>query len=146
MYAIKPSSGRLPYHRLQGYLTLGAEAIGILCVNGVMAVSMRDCDLLLRCVSDAEPWLYDPGCATLPWDASPLPNRPLVFGIILEDHETTPLPPLLRIMKETCDKLRAAGHEVIEIDFYKCAELATNAVGHFKLEGGKVCNSTVDLL
>ncbi|KAL1844710.1 hypothetical protein VTK73DRAFT_1990 [Phialemonium thermophilum] len=142
VYAIKPSSGRLPYHKLRGYLTEGAEAIGILCVNGVMAVSLRDCDHLLRSVTDAEPWLYDPGCSYSPWDPSPLPERPLVFGVILEDHETTPLPPLQRIAREACDKLRAAGHEVIEIDFYRCAELAKNAVGHFKLEGGKALDAT----
>ncbi|OIW28582.1 amidase [Coniochaeta ligniaria NRRL 30616] len=141
VYAIKPSSGRLPYHKLRGYLSLGAEAIGILCVNGVMAISMRDCDLLLRTVSDAEPWLLDPGFSYLPWDNSPLPDRPLVIGIIVEDHETSPLPPLIRIMRETCDKLRAAGHEVVEMDFYKCAELAQNAVGHFKVEGGKALDA-----
>ncbi|OAA54374.1 Amidase [Niveomyces insectorum RCEF 264] len=141
VYALKPSSGRLPYHRLRGYLTGGAEAIGVLCVNGVMAVSMRDCNCLLRSVTEAEPWLYDPGCSYLPWEALPLPTTPLVFGVIFEDHETTLLPPLKRIMEEACSKLRAVGHEVIEIEFYKCAELAKNAIGHFKLEGGKVIAS-----
>ncbi|OAP55797.1 hypothetical protein AYL99_09949 [Fonsecaea erecta] len=145
VYAVKPSSGRLPYHLLQGYLTDGAETVGILCVNGVLAVSMRDCELLLRSVSDAEPWLYDPGCSYLPWESQPLPERPLVFGIIREDHETTPLPPLLRILRETSDKLRAAGHEVVDMEFYKCAELAQNAVGHFKLEGGKALDAARDL-
>ncbi|OAG38195.1 hypothetical protein AYO21_07528 [Fonsecaea monophora] len=145
VYAVKPSSGRLPYHRLQGYLTEGAETVGILCVNGVLAVSMRDCELLLRAISDAEPWLYDPGCSYLPWDSQPLPEQPLVFGVIWEDHETTPLPPLLRILRETCDKLRAAGHEVVDMEFYKCAELAKNAVGHFKLEGGKALDAARNL-
>ncbi|EXJ70781.1 uncharacterized protein A1O5_05771 [Cladophialophora psammophila CBS 110553] len=145
VYAVKPSSGRLPYHRLQGYLTDGAETVGILCVNGVLAVSMRDCELLLRSISDAEPWLYDPGCSYLPWDSQPLLERPLVFGVIWEDHETTPLPPLLRILRETCDKLRTNGHEVIDMEFYKCAELAQNAVGNFKLEGGKALDGARSL-
>ncbi|KAF2099750.1 general amidase [Rhizodiscina lignyota] len=135
VYGVKPSSGVLPYHYLKGYLTEGAEMIGILCVNGVIAVSLRDCDLLLRANAEAEPWLYDPGCAYLPWDPSPLPSRPLVFGVISKDHETHLLPPLKRVLDEACSKLKAAGHELVEIELYKSDELASNASNFFQIEG-----------
>jgi Asp-tRNA(Asn)/Glu-tRNA(Gln) amidotransferase A subunit family amidase len=136
---VKPSSGRLPYHLLKGYLTPGAESVGILCVNGVIAVSMRDCDLLLRSVAEAEPWLSDPGCSYLPWEKREVPSHPLAFGVIREDHESTMLPPVRRALEETCEKLRAAGHEIIELgEFYRSAELTQNAQNLFKIEGGKV--------
>jgi amidase len=138
VYGIKPSSGRLPYHLLKGYLQDGAEAVGILCVNGVIAASMRDCELLVRSVSQAEPWLRDPSCAYLPWTESNKIKRPLVFGVISEDHDTSPLPPVRRVLNETCIKLKEAGHEVIDIDFHRSAELSQNAVNFFKIDGGKV--------
>lgn len=138
IYGVKPSSGRLPYHLLKGYLQNGAECVGILCVNGVIASSVRDCEMLLRYVSQAEPWLRDPSCAYLPWPISGIPERPLVFGVIREDHDTSPLPPVRRVLHETCLKLEKAGHEVVEIDFHRSAELAQVAVDFFKIDGGKV--------
>lgn len=141
VYAIKPSSGRLPYHRLQGYLTDGAENIGILCVNGVMAVSARDCEYLLRVVTEAEPWLYDPGCQYMPWIPDPVPNRPLVIGLITDDRDTAALPPIRRVIAETCKKLQDAGHEIVDVEIHKLSELAKNALALFQIEGGKVCVS-----
>lgn len=42
-----------------------------------------------------------------------------------------------RVLDETMAKLRAAGHEIIEIEFFKSEELAQNALDHFKVDGGK---------
>jgi Asp-tRNA(Asn)/Glu-tRNA(Gln) amidotransferase A subunit family amidase len=104
---------------------------------------MRDCELLLRSVSEAEPWLSDPGCAYLPWETRGTPSQPLAFGVIREDHESRMLPPVRRALDETCEKLRAAGHEIIEMgEFYKSAELTKNAQDLFKIEGGKVPHLT----
>lgn len=138
VYAVKPSSGRLPYHKLKGYLQDGAETVGILCVNGVIASSVRDCELLLRSVSQAEPWLYDPSCAYLPWPTSSPLSRPFVLGVIREDHETSLLPPVSRVLTETCLKVVEAGHEVVELEFHRSVELSENAVNFFKIDGGKV--------
>lgn len=73
-------------------------------------------------------------------------TKTTAFGVIREDHETQPLPPVKRVLDETTAKLLAAGHEIIEIDFFKSAELAQNALDHFKVDGGKAleraCNLT----
>lgn len=123
---------------MKGYLTEGAELIGILCVNGIIAVSLRDCELILRSIAEAEPWLHDPGCAYLPWDPSPLPSRPLTIGVIREDHECHVLPPIRRTLDVTCSKLEAAGHELVDMELYICDELAKNATDFFQLEGAAV--------
>jgi hypothetical protein len=56
----------------------------------------------------------------------------------MEDHDTSLLPPVTRILRETCEKIRAAGHEVVDLEFYKSEELSDNAVALFQVEGGKV--------
>jgi amidase len=60
-------------------------------------------------------------------------------GIIREDDETSLLPPVARVLSETCKKLEAAGHEIVELDFHRSAEIPANAVNFFKIDGGKVC-------
>jgi Asp-tRNA(Asn)/Glu-tRNA(Gln) amidotransferase A subunit family amidase len=138
VYGIKPSSGRLPYHGVKGHFFEGAEVTGILCVSGVIAISLRDCELLLRTISEARPWLEDPGCAFLPWKAAGSSERPLVFGVIREDPESTLLPPVERVLTETADRLRIAGHEVVELEFHKCSELNQVALNFFRIDGGRV--------
>ncbi|KAK9480277.1 amidase signature domain-containing protein [Lipomyces japonicus] len=136
IYAIKPSSGRLPYHNMKGYLEPGAETVGVLCVNAPMAVSYRDCELIMRVIADAEPWLYDPSCQYLPW-IKPAPlGRPLALGIIRSDTENQTLPPVARVLNETVDKLKTSGVDIVELELYKAEEISDNAVDFFTVDGG----------
>ncbi|KAK9462318.1 amidase signature domain-containing protein [Lipomyces oligophaga] len=136
IYSIKPSSGRIPYHNMKGYLEPGAETAGILCVNAPMAVSYRDLEMLMRVVAEAEPWLYDPSCQYMPWIVPKPVDGPLSIGVIRFDTEVQTLPPIARVLDETVEKLKAAGHDIIELELFKGDEISDNAVDHFKVDGG----------
>ncbi|KAK9473854.1 amidase signature domain-containing protein [Dipodascopsis tothii] len=135
LYAIKPSSGRIPYHNMKGFWSPGQDATGILCVNAPMAVSLRDIELVTREISLAEPWLRDPSCQYLPWIEPEPVQRPLAIGVISYDKEVRSLPPIARILEETVAKLKAAGHEIVEMELYKAEEISVNAVNNFQIDG-----------
>ncbi|KAK7204916.1 general amidase-like protein [Myxozyma melibiosi] len=145
VYSLKPSSGRVPYHNVKGYLEPGAETAGILCVNAPMAVSVRDLEFVMKCMSDAEPWLYDPSCQYLPWNEPKPLDRKLSIGVIRFDTEVQTLPPVARVLDETVEKLKAAGHEIVELELYLADEISANAVDHFKVDGGAFLLSQLEL-
>ncbi|KAK9465689.1 amidase signature domain-containing protein [Lipomyces arxii] len=145
VYAIKPSSGRLPYHNMKGYWEPGSEVAGILCVNAPMAVSYRDCEMLIRVIADAEPWLYDPSCQYLPWlKLEPL-ARPLSLGVIRFDGEIQTMPPVTRVLNELVEKLKIAGHDIVELELYRAEEISENAVDFFTADGGKFLESQLEI-
>lgn len=91
-------------------------------VIGPMARSLESIELFMQANSNAQPWLHDPKVPPRPWDDSKVAaatSRPLVFGVIWSDGITTPHPPVIRALRETVEKLKAAGHEVIEWDTTK---------------------------
>ena len=143
---IKPSSGRIPYHLIKGQWANGAETAGILCVNGVLARSSQDCELIMREISRAEPWLVDPGCIYSPWQDVQTPKDPLVIGVIREEGEANLLPPVKRTLDTVAEKIKTAGHEIVELEFYRTLDLSEVAVNFFKVDGGKhlmsVCAQT----
>ncbi|KAK9449118.1 amidase signature domain-containing protein [Limtongia smithiae] len=145
VYAMKPSSGRLPYYGVKGYWEPGAETAGILCVNAPMAVSFRDCELLMKTITDAEPWLYDPSCQYLPWNEPAPLGRKLALGVIRFDTEVQTLPPVRRALEETVAKLKAAGHDLVEMELYRAGEISDNAVDIFKVDGGAFLQSQLDI-
>ena len=41
-------------------------------------------------------------------------KKPLKFGYLIEDHEMKCAPSIRNSLLESCEKLRAAGHEVVQ--------------------------------
>jgi amidase len=132
IYGIKPSSGRVPDSGLEAGAKPGASQIGLKASAGPMAVSLRDCELFLKAVSDARPWERDPAVAYGTWDQQgEIAKKPLI-GVIRSDGVVEPLPPIARILDETVQALRKSGVEVVEIDapaFKKCQSLANSFFG-----------------
>ncbi|OJI97857.1 hypothetical protein ASPVEDRAFT_126300 [Aspergillus versicolor CBS 583.65] len=87
-------------------------------VAGPMARSLSTVEYFMQSLLDSNPWDIDPGCIPIPWrkDISALPARKLRLGIIYDDGIVRPQPPVMRAMRETAQKLKDAGHEVIEWD------------------------------
>lgn len=127
-FALRPSLGRFP----TGGCTSGlAGQEGVNSVNGEnldlfhsctsennlsigpMARNFSDLNFFAKSVVDASPWLVDSKALPIPWRTISLPPR-LKFGIIMDDGIVAPTPPVQRALKFTCEKLRAAGHELIE--------------------------------
>ena len=78
-----------------------------------MGHSSRDLKLYSKIIVDSKPWLVDPKIVPLPWRPIELP-RQLCFAIIKSNNVINPLPPVARAMDMTVQKLKDAGHEVIE--------------------------------
>jgi amidase len=143
LYGIKPGSNRVPFVGQQGGGKEGISKIGLPASAGPIARSMRDCELLLRTVSNARPWQRDPALAYGLWEEQgSIQNKPLI-GVIRTDGLITPLPPVSKVLDEAVEKLRASGVEVIEIDspaLKKCQSLGN---AFFGIDGG---NYMFDLL
>ncbi|RDW74999.1 general amidase-like protein [Coleophoma cylindrospora] len=145
LYGIKPSAQRVPYVGQEGGTRPGAAKIALPSSAGPIAASLRDCELLLRVVADAQPWEKDPAVAYGSWEEQGSikeTKRPLL-GVIRTDNLIGPLPPVSKMIDETTERLRDAGLEVVEVDapaFKRCQSLA-NAL--FGVDGG---NFMFDLL
>ena len=143
LYGIKPSAGRIPYVGQENGRRKGASNIGLPASAGPIAVSLRDCELFLKTVSDARPWERDPSLAYGLWSEQGSIERKPLLGVIRQDGLITPLPPVSKALDETVRSLRSSGLEVIEIDapaFKKCQSLANKFFG---IDGG---NHMFDLL
>lgn len=143
LYSIKPSSQRIPFIGQKIGQLPGIEKLGLQASAGVMATTVRDCELFLKAISDASPWEKDPNVAFGPWEGQGEIGRKPVFGVLKADGIIMPLPPVTTVLDETVEAIRKAGFEVIEIDtpvFKECHSLANSFFGI----GGN--NHTFDIL
>lgn len=119
LYGVKPSHGRVPYAGQESGSLPGSSKLGLESTAGPIALSMRDCTLFLRLLSDAAPWLVDPDCLPQSWHQQPaLPsNCPLRIGIAYTDGLTTPLPPIQRLLNDiTTQIIQTRNIEIIPLD------------------------------
>ncbi|KUL81293.1 hypothetical protein ZTR_09124 [Talaromyces verruculosus] len=64
-------------------------------------------------------WDEDPSVMRMSWEPNPSVAEKLSIGILNFDGVVMPHPPILRGLREAAKKLRAAGHEVVEIAPYQ---------------------------
>ncbi|RMX85166.1 hypothetical protein D0869_04030 [Hortaea werneckii] len=114
LVGVKPSHGRVPYAGQEAGSLPGSSKLGIEATAGPIARTVRDCELLLRVVGDASPWLFDPDVLPHSWSQqlpllphpSSRPTQPLRIGIMRNDGHTLPLPPIANLMDEISHHLR----------------------------------------
>ncbi|KAI6792217.1 amidase [Hortaea werneckii] len=114
LVGVKPSHGRVPYAGQEAGSLPGSSKLGIEATAGPIARTVRDCELLLRVVGDASPWLFDPDVLPHSWtqqlpllpSPSSHPTRPLRVGVVRNDGHTIPLPPIANLMEELSHHLR----------------------------------------
>jgi amidase len=110
IFTLRPSFGRFPTLGCRSGLA-GQEAVQ--SVNGPMARSLPDIALFSKTIVDAEPWQQDPRCLPIPWRV--VEKKPkLKLGVMWHDGNVLPTPPVNRALKVTIQKLKAAGHDIIE--------------------------------
>jgi amidase len=96
---------------------------------GPMARTLASLTMATKAVIDAESWKLDPRVPPIPWreeEYKSFSDRPLVIGIMGDDGKVKPHPPVDRIFKGLCEKLKAAGHELVPWDTSmnaRCIEL-----------------------
>ncbi|ANB14728.1 Amd2p [Sugiyamaella lignohabitans] len=146
VYGFKPSSGRVPYYNIKGYWPPGEEYNGVLCVAGPIAVSMRDCELIIKAIAETEPWKYDPTCIYSPWPKQKTlaadDKRPLSIGVVRGPTAE----PITSILAEACKKITDAGHELVEMEIINGPEMLDLTTKIFQVDGGKflvdLCSTT----
>jgi len=68
-----------------------------------------------KAVIDAQPWKVDPKTLPIPWRSAE-PNPKLKIAVLWNDGICRPTPPVARALKETTEKLKNAGHSIVEWD------------------------------
>ncbi|KAF1811872.1 amidase [Eremomyces bilateralis CBS 781.70] len=139
IFTLRPSSGRFPTTRCRAGLA-GQEAV--LSVNGPMTPNLNDLELYCKTVVGAEPWISDPRCIPIPWRSAELPQK-LKIGVLWNDGMVTPTPPVKRALEHTVQKLKAAGHELVDWSHEDHAELLSVLARSFVSDGGKSVRETL---
>jgi amidase len=132
IFTLRPSFGRFPTLRARSGLA-GQEAVQ--SVNGPMARSLRDIELFSKTIVDFQPWNHDPRCLPLSWRPVPKISK-LKFGVMWHDGIVHPTPPVSAALKDTVEKLKSAGHEVVEWAPEGHKKLMTILAKFFVADGG----------
>ena len=84
-----------------------AAELNILCSTGPMCRSLRDMDFYMNILISSKMYLHDPRVIPFPWTGlkTPLPNKPLKIGLMLNDGNIIPQPPVLRALGWAKSKL-----------------------------------------
>ncbi|KAI1175799.1 amidase [Nemania sp. FL0916] len=110
LFTLRPSFGRFPTLGCRSGLP-GQEAVQ--SVNGPLTRTLSDLEYYSRTIIDAEPWHGDPRCLPIPWRTVTLPPK-LKIAVLWHDGVVLPTPPVTRALRHTFERLRAAGHEIID--------------------------------
>ncbi|KAI3336347.1 amidase [Xylariaceae sp. AK1471] len=110
IFTLRPSFGRFPTLGCRSGLP-GQEAVQ--SVNGPMTRSLADLEYYSKTIVDAEPWHTDPRCLPIPWRSVSLPSK-LKIAVMWHDGMVLPTPPVTRALRHAVEKLRGAGHELVD--------------------------------
>lgn len=141
VFGLCPTYGRFPCH------SAGQSSIGL--INGVagpISSSIDGLELYAKTVLSFEPWKWDATCLPLPWKdevynhtINQAAEGHLCFGFVAHDGVVRPHPPIERGFEEAKVALRAAGHEVVDVEFLKSDDgLWDLAVRIFCADGGEM--------
>ncbi|KAH7008984.1 acetamidase [Ilyonectria destructans] len=112
IFTLRPSAGRFPVRNCRSGMP-GQEAVQ--SVNGPLASTLHDVELYSKSVVGGQPWLRDPKCLPIPWRTVELPKK-LKIAVMWHDGMVKPTAPVARALRETVQRLEAAGHELIDWD------------------------------
>lgn len=110
IFTLRPSFGRFTTQRCRSGLA-GQEAVA--SVNGPMTKTLQDMVFYSKTIVDAQPWQVDPKCVPIPWRPVE-PKQKLKIAVVWNDGIVVPTPPVSRALKETVERLRSAGHELVD--------------------------------
>ena len=121
LYGLKPSHGRVPFAGQEGGKRSGSSKVEIEATAGPLATSVRDLELFMHAVGNADADALDSEVVPQPWDSMPLlstTDKPLRVGIARTDGHVRPLPPIETLMEQVVHALRssgASGHKAVEV-------------------------------
>jgi Asp-tRNA(Asn)/Glu-tRNA(Gln) amidotransferase A subunit family amidase len=84
---------------------------------GPLARSLSSIELVTRELLGQKPWELDARVAPIPWRQEvydEIKGRKLTIGVLMDDGVVRPHPPITRVLGSVVDKLREAGHDIVE--------------------------------
>ncbi len=84
---------------------------------GPIAHNIDTIEAFMKGMLSGRPWELDMSCPPVPWRAelARCPERKLKIGYYTDDGVVKVQPPIQRAVEETVEKLKAAGHEGINL-------------------------------
>ncbi|KAJ5503882.1 hypothetical protein N7463_006756 [Penicillium fimorum] len=138
-FTIRASAGRFPNTRSRACLEGQESVIG---VSGPIAKTLEEIVYWSSTIISLQPWIRDPKCVPIPW-RSVEPKKTLKIGVLWDDGFISPTPPVARALKETVERLKEAGHEIVNWPSTEHMEMLMILGRLFLADGGK---SVRDLL
>ncbi|KIW34122.1 uncharacterized protein PV07_00918 [Cladophialophora immunda] len=140
-YAIRPTGERTAR---RGMGALASGQISVKVSSGPNCHSMGDIKMASRVLLTHYGLPFETTAIPIPWKDVAPKNGKLCFGLMATDGCVEPHPPIRRALRETEDKLRAAGHEVIGFSPpFDCWEVADTTWRLWFQTGAKECKSLV---
>ena len=131
-FTLKPSFGRFPHFDARSGLA-GQEAVA--SIHGPMARSIADLRLYAETVIGTEPWTRDPKCLEIPWRKVEIKSKPKI-AVLWDNGMVRPTPPVARALKETVEKLKSKGYEIVDWPATDHAEAIDLLAKFFLADGG----------
>lgn len=141
LFGLRPSFGRYPHFDTTSGMA-GQEAVP--SVNGPLARTLEDITMYTKAVIDTQPWLVDPKCLPIPWRPVEVALK-LKIAVLWSDGVVTPTPPVRRALATTVERLRKAGHEVVDWTPDGHPEALSLLARMFVADGGKSIRTALDL-
>jgi amidase len=125
IYSIRPTHARLSYRDVANVIpgeTTYPSTVGVL------GTSLDAIHLIFNQVLATQPWLRDSSLVPVPWrqhmveqtlaratpDGNANDQKPLKLGIYWTDNVVTPQPPIARGLRTVVERVKQAGHKVVE--------------------------------
>ena len=116
-YSLRCSTGRWPKAGIDTSMP-GQE--GVPSVFSPMTRTLSDLVYFARTLIQAKPWTIDPTVHPISWrgevETTYAEKKRLRFGVLRTDGVIDPSPACMRALDTTVEALRAAGHEVFEVN------------------------------
>ncbi|TGO36840.1 hypothetical protein BHYA_0113g00130 [Botrytis hyacinthi] len=133
IYGFRPSVGLIPHGGVRDLTPHGTD--GVKSTVGPMATSLRDCELLLKSILQADTWKYDSTAISIPW-LDVKPAHKLRVGIAQNDGVFTPSPPVRRIFKQVIESLSENNDfEIIAINLPDVTSIYQDFISYMTLSG-----------
>ncbi|KAF2858676.1 putative amidase [Piedraia hortae CBS 480.64] len=110
LFGMRPTHDRVPR---TGFCHPALGNTAIKSAAGPITHSVEDLKLFTRLIVTHPTLPYESTCILPFWDEGATAPSKLKVGLMLTDGVVEPHPPIARALRETANKLKAAGHEVV---------------------------------
>ncbi|KAF7941631.1 uncharacterized protein EAE97_006468 [Botrytis byssoidea] len=133
IYGFRPSVGLIAHGGVRDLTPPGTD--GVKSTVGPMATSLRDCELLLKSILQADTWKYDSTVISIPW-LDVKPAHKLRIGVAQDDGVFTPSPPVRRVFKQVIESLGGNNDfEIIAINLPDVTSIYQDFISYMTLSG-----------